>query len=146
VSDDASLRSVIRRAHDAGELELAVDFAAVNRSGVPGFRTTDIVVPPFVLVVLSAYLSFAVAPWVGAAAFVAGGALLFFILRPWNRRRAEERSKTLALATPEHWETLWRLGGLAMRATGDPAARCVAPDGDWRAFVKGHLAAGARDG
>ena len=146
MSDDAALHRVIRRAHDTGELELAVDFAAVNRSGAPGFRTTDIVVPPFVLVVLSAYLSFAVAPWVGAAALVGGGALLFFVLRPWNRRRAEERSKTLALAAPEHWQALWRLGGLAMRATGDPAARCVAPDGDWRAFVKAHLAAGARDG
>ncbi|MEX0814096.1 MAG: hypothetical protein WD014_00320, partial [Dongiaceae bacterium] len=85
-------------------------------------------------------------PGAGAAALVGGGALLFFVLRPWNRRRAEERSKTLALAAPEHWQALWRLGGLAMRATGDPAARCVAPDGDWHAFVKAHLAAGARDG
>ena len=145
MSDAAALHRAICRAEAAGTLEIAIDFAAVNRAGAPGFRTTDIVVPPFVLVVLSVYLYLAVAPWAAAVALVAGAALLFFVPRPWNRRRTEERTRTLALASLEHWETLWRLGGLAMRATADPRRRCVAPDGDWRAFVRADpgLATGA---
>lgn len=137
--DTASLHRAIVRAHAAREVEIAVSFRAVNRTGAPGFRTTDIVVPPFVMLVLSLYMLFAIGPIAGAAALLVGTGLLLFVFRPRNKRRTMDRTRALALAKLEDWLALWRLGGLALRLTRDPARDCVSPDGDWQAFARDHL-------
>ncbi|WP_162913154.1 hypothetical protein [Rhodospirillaceae bacterium SYSU D60014] len=137
--DAASLHRAIVRAHAAGEVEIAVSFRAVNRTGAPGFRTTDIVVPPFVILVLSLYVLFAVGPVAGTLALLAGMGLLLFVLRPRNKQRTMDRTRALALAKLEDWQALWRLGGLALRSTRDPARDCISPDGDWQAFARDHL-------
>ena len=136
--DDAYLHQAIARAHAAGEIEVAVSFRAVNRSGAPGFRTTDIVVPPFVILVLSLYVLYAVGPVAGALALLAGMGLLLLVIRPRNKQRSIDRTRTLALASIEDWQTLWRLGGLALRLTRDPGGDCLSPEGDWQAFVRAY--------
>lgn len=134
---DAALHAAIARAHAAGAVQIAIDPAVFRRSQAPGFRTTDIVVPPFVIVVLCAYLLAYQGP-AAAAAGLAGGLLFWwFVVRPWNRRRAEERVRGLALARLEDWTRLWAMGGIALRK-GE--ATCVAPGGDWRDFARAHLA------
>lgn len=137
--DEESLHRAIRRAHAAGAVEIAVNFRAVNRSGAPGFRTTDIVVPPFCILVLSGYLFLSAGAFVGGVALLAGTGLFLFVLRPWTRQRTEERTRDLALARLNDWNVLWRLGGLALRLRRDPAVACVAPADDWRAFVRDRL-------
>lgn len=139
MSADAALHAALRQAHAAGRLEIAVAFAAVNRSGAPGFRTTDIVVPPFLIVVFSAYLFASAGPPAGLAA-LSGGLLLYWLwFRPWSRRRTEARARSLALARPEDWERFWQLGALALRAAD--GAECRAPKDDWRAFARRFAAA-----
>lgn len=140
--DEESLHRAIRRAHAAGAVEIAVNFRAANRSGAPGFRTTDIVVPPFCILVLSGYLFLSAGAFAGGATLLAGTGFFLFILRPWTRQRTEERTRDLALARLEDWNVLWRLGGLALRLGRDPTVTCVAPAGDWRAFVRDRLLPG----
>jgi hypothetical protein len=134
-TEDTALHAAIRDAHAAGRLVLEVNYAAVNNSASPSFRTTDIVVPWFVTIVVSFYVWHTYGVIAGAAVFVvlAGGVVVG--LRPWNRRRAEERTRDMALAKLDHWDTFWRLGGLALRRTGG-GDDCVAPRDDWRDFAR----------
>jgi hypothetical protein len=137
---EAALHAAIARAHAAGAVQIAIDPAVFRRSQAPGFRTTDIVVPPFVIVVLSAYLLVYQGPAAGGTGLAAGLLFWWFVVRPWNRRRAEERVRGLALAKLEHWSALWAMGGLTLRK-GD--VTCAAPGGDWRDFARAHLAGAA---
>lgn len=119
----------------AGKVELAIDYRAANRSGAPGYSTADIVVPPFVLIVISAYLALTQGPMLGLALLLIGGAAIWQFLRPIARARALDRFREKALAKLEHWQSLWQMGALAL-ATSDGEA-CRSPDGDWRAFATG---------
>ena len=136
---EAELHAAIARAHGAGELEVAVNVDAVSRSGAPGFRTTDIVVPPFVIIVLSAYVFAYHGPIPGLLVLAAGAAFWWVVFRPWNRARTEQRIRDLALAKLDDWNGLWRLGGLMMRRRDDPAAQCVSPKDGWQEFARRHL-------
>src|SRR5690606_802561 len=108
-----------------------VEVKAVNRAGSPSFRTTDIVVPWFVAVVLAAYAGAAYGVVVGIALLVIAAGVIVMVLRPLNRRRTVDRTVAAAFANLENWETLWRMGGLCVRRPG--AAPCRAPEGDWQA-------------
>lgn len=132
---ETALHQTIRDAHAAGRVTLEVNYAAVNNSASPSFRTTDIVVPWFVAAAVSWYVWSAHGLLAGAALFVALAGGIVVGLRPWNRRRAEERTRDMALAKLEHWDKFWRLGGLALRRCDDDAV-CVAPNGDWRDFAR----------
>jgi hypothetical protein len=139
MSEEAKLHQAVRRADAEGRIAIEIDFRAVNRSGAPGFRTTDIVVPPFVIIVLSAYLAAQFGWLAGLSALALGGALLYRVIWPWNRGRTEARTRALALAELENWTKLWSMGGLALRLTGSADVACAAPAGDWRAFVRDRL-------
>jgi hypothetical protein len=134
-TEETALHAAIRDAHAAGRVVLEVNYAAVNNSTSPSFRTTDIVVPWFVTCALSYYVWQSYGVIAGAALFVVLAVGVVVGLRPWNRRRAEERTRDMALAKLDHWQTFWRLGALALRRPDGDAA-CVAPRDDWRDFAR----------
>jgi hypothetical protein len=135
-ADDIALHAALRDAHAAGRIAVDVNFRAVNRTGAPGFRTTDIVVPWFVAVAVSLYVGVAYGIVAGVALFVilAGGIVV--ALRPYNRKRAEERNRQMGLAQLEHWEALWRMGGVALRRLDGDRPAAVSPQDDWRDFAR----------
>jgi len=131
---DTALLAAVRDAHAAGRVSVEVIFSAVNRAGAPGFRTTDVVVPWFFSAVVSVYLAITSGVVAGIALFIVLAGLIVVVLRPLNRARAEERNRQMGLADVQHWETLWRMGGLALR---DRAGRtCISPEDDWREFAR----------
>lgn len=135
MSDPARLLAAIREAHRDGRLAIAVDLGAVSRAGSPSYRTTDIVVPWFCLLVIAVYVAVEFMVEAGVALFVVGAAMILALVRPYNRRRAIGRTIAMGLASAEHWQTFWDLGGLMLETrTG---ARCASPDGDWRSFARG---------
>lgn len=142
MSDDAALHAIIRDAAASGRVAVEVNYRKAHRNSAPGYRTTDLVVPWFAAAVLSVYVATAYDVAAGIALLVVLGGVIVVALAPFNRRRAVERYRRMGLATLEHWETLWRLGGFALRQPGgEPIA--TAPDGDWRAAARS-LAGAAR--
>ncbi|GIK97989.1 MAG: hypothetical protein BroJett029_21980 [Alphaproteobacteria bacterium] len=131
---EAQLHRAIRDAHAAGRIAIEVDVTAVSRAGSPSFRTTDVVVPWFAAVAVAAWLAATYGIVTAAAFFVLAAGIIVMLVVPWNRRRAANRTIGFALSRLEHWQTLWRMGGLRLsRAGGDS---CRAPDGDWRGFAR----------
>lgn len=137
--NDAALHAAIRDAAAAGRVMVEVNYARANRNGAPGYRTTDIVVPWFAGAVLSIYAGASYGIAAGAALFIVLAGLILVALRPYNRRRAEERYRRTGLAALEHWEALWRLGGLGLRWPAAADQLVAAPDGDWRAVARSLL-------
>ncbi len=134
--NDSALHAAIRDAVAAGRVTVEVNYGRANRSGAPGFRTTDIVVPWFCAGAVSIYLGATYGVIVGAAMFVILAALIQVLVRPYNRRQAEERYRRLSLAQLVLWEALCRLGALALRRPGPDDQVVAAPDGDWRAVAR----------
>ena len=143
MSDAARLHAAIRDAHAADRVVLDVAVKAVSRKGSPSFRTTDIVVPWFVAVVISAYVAVAYGVVAAVALFVAAAGIIVVLLRPFNHRRTVARTTAAALATLENWQTLWRMGGLALHRRDDAGTSCDAPAGDWQGFARGLAGPGA---
>lgn len=135
---DEQLHQAIRDARSGGRVAITVDLKAAIRAGSPSFRTTDIVVPWFAAIVLSAWLAASYGLVAGLALFIVAAGIIIGLLTPWNRRRAEDRTVGLALAGLEHWQTLWRMGGLILRRPDGET--CRAPDGDWRGFARSLMA------
>lgn len=133
MNDDTALHRAIREAEAAGHVTVTVNYAKANRSGAPGYRTTDLVVPWFAGAVVSIYVGVTYGAAAGIALFVVLAGLIVIALRPFNRRRAETRYRMMGLAALEHWEALWRLGALALQR---PGRRVESPEGDWRVLAR----------
>ncbi len=131
----AALVDAIRR----GEVAVEVDFACINRNNVPGFRTTDFIVPPLVIVVLSGYVTLQFSALWGTALFVAGVAGYFLIVRPRARVATIERVRALALTHLEAWNAVWQNGGYRLTLAANPDIRIVGPHDDWRVFTRRHF-------
>ncbi|MEX0808839.1 MAG: hypothetical protein WD044_08920 [Dongiaceae bacterium] len=133
----AALASAIRR----GAVTVDVEFSKINRNNVPGFRTTDFIVPPFALIVVSAYLAVQFGPIYGLALFVVGAAFILLLLRPRVREATVERVRKHSLEKLEAWNEIWFNGGYTLRLADRPDIECRGPDGDWVAFARQHTPA-----
>ena len=76
---------------------------------------------------------------VGIAVMVLGVLFYLFIMRPWIAQRVYRRSIEAATENLHNWNLLWKMGGLVITLNYMNKTRCVAPDGDWRAFVTRYL-------
>lgn len=135
---DYELHAALADAIARGAVSVEVDFPKINRNDVPGFRTTDFIVPPLVVVVLSAYttLQFGI-PW-GIALFAAGIAAFFLFVRPRARIATIDRVRRLAMTHLEAWNAVWKNGGYRLTLTTDPAM-VAGPGDDWREFARRHV-------
>jgi hypothetical protein len=48
--------------------------------------------------------------------------------------RVHRRAITAALNSPQNFQILWNLGGIAIALKDWPEKSCVGPKGDWRVF------------
>lgn len=131
----AALTDAIRR----GDVTVEVDFPRINRNNVRGFRTTDIVVPPFIIVVLTIYLSIQLNPIYGALLFAIGGALYWFVLRPKAQAATIVRVRDFAMKDLEAWNEVWRNGGYRLTLVRQPDIKTAGPHEEWQAFVRRYI-------
>jgi hypothetical protein len=136
---DYDLHGALVEAIRRGAVDVEVDFPKINRNNVPGFRTTDFIVPPFILIILSAYLSIQIGILYGVAVFVAGAAFILLVLRPRSHAATIERVRRFSLDHLEAWNEVWKNGGYTIRLADRPEIECRAPGCDWREFARSHF-------
>ena len=138
---DYELHEILVDAIRHGDVTVEVDFPRINRNNVPGFRTTDFIVPPLAIVVMSGYVTLQFDPLWGIAVFAAGVALFCFVVRPRAKAATIERVRKLALAHLSAWNAVWKNGGYRLTLAANPDIRIVGPRDDWRVFTQRHVLA-----
>ena len=138
---DYELHEALVDAIRRGDVTVDVDFPRINRSSVPGFRTTDFIVPPLAIIVLSGYTTLQFGPIWGIALFAVGVAAFMFIVRPRAKAAAIDRVRKLALTHLEAWNAVWKNGGYRLTLVSNPDIRIVGPRDDWRVFTQRHVLA-----
>lgn len=138
---DYELHEALVDAIQRGDVTVEVDFPRINRNNVPGFRTTDFIVPPLVIVVLSGYTTLQFGALWGVALFAVGVAAFFLLVRPRAKVAAIERVRKLSLTHLEAWNAVWTNGGYRLTLAVDPDVRIVGPRDDWRVFTRRHVLA-----
>lgn len=138
---DYELHEALVAAIRRGDVTVEVDFPRINRNSVPGFRTTDFIVPPLAIVVLSGYITLAYGPLWGIAAFAAGVALFCFVVRPRAKAATIERVRKLAMTHLSAWNAVWKNGGYRLTLASNSDIRIVGPRDDWRVFTQRHVLA-----
>ena len=137
---DADLHARLVRALNSGEIGLRFRFHALVTPSSPAFRPREVL---FLIVVLA---GLALVPnYVGAAGYsnvvLAGYAMVALVWGRWLWQRIKHRAVELGIENEESWQGLWRRGAFELRAGRRPGGdSCVSPTGDWRGFVRRHLA------
>lgn len=138
---DYELHEALVDAIRRGDVAVEVDFPRINRNNVPGFRTTDFVVPPLAIVVISGFVTLQVNPFAGIAVFAIGVALFCFVVRPRAKAATIERVRNLAMTHLSAWNAVWQNGGYRLTLRSNPDLRIVGPRDDWRVFTQRHVLA-----
>lgn len=141
---DYELHEALVAAIRRGDVAVDVDFPRINRNNVPGFRTTDFIVPPLVIVVFSGFVTLQFGPLWGIAFFAAGVAFFCFVVRPRARAATIERVRKLAMTHLQAWNAVWKNGGYRLTLASNPDVRSVGPRDDWRQFTQRHVLAANR--
>ena len=138
---DYELHEALVEAIRRGDVTVDVDYARINRSNVPGFRTTDFIVPPLAIIVISGYMTLQFGPIWGIALFVVGVAAFFLVVQPRAKAATIERVRNLAMTHLSAWNAVWQNGGYRLTLVSNPDMRIVGPRDDWRVFTRRHVLA-----
>lgn len=136
--NDPVLVGAMQAAYRAKRIDFYIVFEKLNRQGSPVFSPWDNLTPLLLLMFASLAVLLSLGVIAGIACmFITMGAYLFFI-RYWVSHRLHERLVRIALHDVRHFQLCWRFGGFAI-GLRDTKEGCMAPDGDWRKFVRRHL-------
>jgi hypothetical protein len=135
---DRALYARLIESYQADRVSIFVDFDRLNHPRSPVWSPWENIGPLLVILVGSLGLMF-FSLLLGTAVMVLGVLFYLFIMRPWIAQRVYRRSIEAATENLHNWNLLWKLGGLVITLNFMGKTRCVAPDGDWRAFVTRYL-------
>ena len=138
IKNDPALIGAMQAAYRAKRIDLFVSFEKLNRQGSPVFNAWDNLTPLLVLMLasLAVLLSLGVIAGIGCM-FITILAYLMLI-RFWVAHRLHGRLVQIALLDSRRFQACWKFGGFALVLV-DTKEACMAPDGDWRKFVRRHL-------
>jgi hypothetical protein len=124
----------LKKAHAAGRIVIFTDSRVLARPGSPLYNAMEVFVPPLVLMASSLTLLFAfgIIEWIVALMIV----LLYQLYgapRVVNWR-VHLRAVRAALNSPQNFQILWEMGGLAIALKDWPEQSCAGPTGNWRAY------------
>ena len=122
-----------------GVVTLDIEFARINRNSVPGYRTTDLIVPPLATIVLAGYTFMEFGAVYAGLVLLAGMVAYFLVVRPRARVATVDRVRRLALTHLNAWNAGWEKGGYRVALASDPAIAANSPRDDWRDFVRRNL-------
>ena len=135
---DRALYARLVESYQADHVSIFVDFDRLNHPRSPVWSPWENIGPLLVILIGSLAIMFFMM-LVGIAVMVLGVLFYLFIMRPWIAQRVYRRSIEAATENLHNWNLLWKLGGLVITLNFMNKTRCVAPDGDWRAFVTRYL-------
>ena len=64
----------------------------------------------------------------------------------FSKSKVTRNTLKYAFERTYHWDQLWEIGALQIKATDAAKATCTAPNEDWVSFIKQHCAHLLRDG
>ncbi len=140
---DRALFARLVESYQADRVSVFVDFDRLNNPKSPVWNPWENV-GPLLIILLGSMALMIFLPWptgalIGTAAMVLGVLFYLFVMRPWIAQRVYRRAIEAATENLHNWNLLWKLGGLVITLNYMNKTRCVAPDGDWRAFVTRYL-------
>lgn len=136
---DRALYARLIESYQADRISIFVDFDRLNHPKSPVWNPWENIGPLLLILIGSLTLVVFVHLLVGTATMVLGLIFYFAVMRPWISQRVYRRAIDAATENLHNWNLLWRMGGLVITLNYMNKTRCVAPDGDWRAFVTRYL-------
>ena len=136
---DRALYARLVESYHADRIGIFVDFDRLNHPRSPVWNPWENIGPLLIVLVGSLALMFFVNLLLGTATMVLGVLFYLFVMRPWIAQRVYRRTIDAATENLHNWNLLWKQGGLVITLNYMNKTRCVAPDGDWRAFVTRYL-------
>lgn len=136
---DRALYARLIESYQADRISIFVDFDRLNAPRSPVWNPWENIGPPLIILGGSLALMFFVHLMVGTGAMLLGVLFYLFVMRPWIAQRVYRRAIDAATENLHNWNLLWKIGGLVITLNYMNKTRCVAPDGDWRAFVTRYL-------
>lgn len=130
----------IRNAVTAGRVRLFADPRVLDYPGSPVHQPLDHLAPLLGLMTLAMVILLVAGVAVGLVSMTVGVLIHFLTNRYFLAWRLRRRVTTFLLASPAHWQALWRLGGIALVLVGTDEPPCLAPLGNWRKFALRNLA------
>ena len=112
---DRALYARLVESYQADRVGIFVDFDRLNNPRSPVWNPWENITPLLLILIGSLTLMFFVHLLLGTATMGLG--VIFY----------------------HNWNLLWKMGGLVVTLNYMNKTRCVAPDGDWRAFVTRYL-------
>ncbi|MHB1206281.1 MAG: hypothetical protein ACYCZX_11975 [Rhodospirillaceae bacterium] len=135
---DRALYTRLIESYQADRVGIFVDFDRLNHPKSPVWNPWENIAPLLVILFGSLVVMFFMM-LLGIAVMVLGVLFYLFIMRPWIAQRVYRRAIDAATENLHNWNLLWKMGGLVITLNYMNKTRCVAPDGDWRAFVTRYL-------
>lgn len=135
---DRALFARLIESYQADRIGIFVDFDRLNRPRSPVWNPWENIAPLLVILIGSLAIMFFMM-LLGIAVMVLGVMFYLFIMRPWIAQRVYRRAIDAATENLHNWNLLWKIGGLVITLNHMNKTRCVAPEGDWRAFVTRYL-------
>ncbi|MEQ9447638.1 MAG: hypothetical protein RLN70_01870 [Rhodospirillaceae bacterium] len=136
---DRALYARLVESYQADRISIFIDFDRLNNPRSPVWNPWENIVPMLLILIASLTTMFFIHLLAGTALMVLGVMFYMYVLRPWISQRVYRRTIDAATENLHNWNLLWRRGGLIIALNYMAKTRCVAPEGDWRAFVTRYL-------
>ena len=136
-AQEEQLHQALRAAVLSKKLVIRTDGLHLSKPDSPVYYAWDQLGPLMVLMVTAMVVMLFTGIAIGLGAMTVAILIYIFGMRGWVSFRVQQRVEDLGLRTVGAWRILWKYGGIALVRT-DPLSMvpCIAPKGDWRAFMR----------
>jgi hypothetical protein len=136
-AQEEQLHQALREAFRTKRLLIRTDGLHLSRPDSPVYVAWDQLAPLMVLMLSAMTVMLFLGIAIGLGAMTAAILAFIFGMRPWVSYRIQGRVEDEGLRSVAAWKILWKYGGIALVRT-DPlgVVPCIAPKGDWRAFMR----------
>lgn len=134
---EEQLHQLLRTSVIAKRVVIRTDGLHLSKPDSPVYHAWDQLGPLMALMVLAMTVMLFYGLAIGLGAMTVAILVYIFGMRAWVSMRIQQRVEDLGLRNAPAWKILWTYGGIALVRT-DPLGTvpCVAPKGDWRAFMR----------
>lgn len=131
------LHQSLRAAIITKRVVIRTDGLHLSRPDSPVYHAWDQLGPLMALMLLAMTVMLFYGIAIGLGAMTVAILVYIFGARAWVSLRVQRRVEDLGLRNAAAWKIVWKYGGVALVRT-DPlgVVPCIAPTGDWRAFMR----------
>ena len=139
--EEMDLFDRLRTALLSGSVTLQPDVQVLGTRDSPMYNVWDQLGPLLAMMSVSLLILLFGGLVVGLIAMAAATTVQVFLVPFWVRWCLSQRLLKIMLLNIDHWEHLWKLGGVYLTTRSAIEPPCFAPRGDWRKFTRRVLTA-----